>query len=137
MAAFSFIILMVVTLGQLYLTASQVEFNKAGTFTAVSGERLVLNCTTTSQYTIEVMEIGEVNTIDEKIQYSTPQLGNPSASYEPEECQHSDNEVPCSKIVHITVNSSMDGKSYQCRIFKREGIGNYYIYSQGGHLQGI
>ena len=133
----SFILLVVLTLGQLYLTASQVEFNKAGSFTAVSGDRLVLNCTATSLYIIEVMEIGEVYTIEEKIWHGIPQLGDPSKSHEPDECQHSDNEIPCSKIVHITVNASMDGKSYQCRIIKRDGINNYSIYSQGGYLQGM
>ena len=119
------------------LTASQVELNIAGSFTVVSEERLVLNCTASSVYVIEVIEIGEVYAIDEKLRYSIPQLGDPSASYEPDECQHLNNEIPCSRIVHITVNASMDGKSYQCRIFKREGIGNYYIYSQKGNLQGI
>lgn len=134
----SFIILVVLTLGQLHSTASQLQvgFNKAGSFAAVSGESLVLNCTATSLYVIEVMEIGERFTIEEKIQYGTPQLGDPSMSYEPAECQHSDIETPCSKIVHIIVNASMDGKSYQCRIFKREGNNNYFIYSQGGYLQG-
>ena len=129
---------MVLTRGQLHLlTASRVdlEFNIAGSFAAVSGDRLVLNCTATSLYVIEVMEIGERFTIDEKIHYDTPQLGNPSASYEPAECQHLNNEIPCSKIVNITVNTSMDGKSYQCRIIKRDG--NDIIYSQGGYLQGI
>ena len=70
-----------------------------------------------------------------KIQYGIPQLGDPSASYEPPECQHSDIEIPCSKIVNVTVNSTMDGKSYQCHIIiKREGI---ISYSQGGYLHGI
>ena len=133
----TFKLIVVVLLEQLYFTAPQVEFNKAGSFTAVSGERLVLNCTATSLYIIEVMEIGEVNTIEEKIHYGIPQLGDPSASYEPEECQHSDIETPCSKIIHVTVNSSTDGKSYQCRIFKRDGSNNYYIYSRGGYLHGI
>ena len=135
MSTVNFIVILL--LEQLYFTASQlVEFNKAGSFTAISGESLVLNCTSTSTYIIEVMEIGERFTIDEKIQYGIPQLGDPSISYEPPECQHSHVEIHCSKIVHITMNSSMDGKSYQCRIFKREGNNNYFIYSQAGYLHG-
>lgn len=138
MATSSFIVLLFLSLGQLYFTSSElVEFNKAGSFTAVSGESLVLNCTATSLYIIEMMEIGERRTIDEKILYRIPQLGEPSTSHVPEQCQYSNIEIPCSKIVHISVNASMDGKSYQCRIVKRDGANNDYIYSQGGNLHGM
>ena len=133
---FTFNFIVVLLLERLYFSAPQhVKFNKSGSFTAVSGESLVLNCTATSAYVIEVMEIGEDTTIDEKIYYGIPQVGDPSASYEPPECQHSHIEIPCSKIVHVTVNITMYGKSYQCRIIKREG--NNIIYSQGGYLHGI
>ena len=55
-----------------------VEFSGAGTLEADLGETLFLNCSATSFHVIELLEIGQYYSIDEKLSFNHPaQSGNP------------------------------------------------------------
>ena len=105
----------------------------AGRIEVDLGVRLTLNCSSSSYYTTEFLEIGQRFTIDEKLLYDIPQHGNPAVSYVPAGCQHSPQEIQCCRVLQITVVQSMDGRSYQCRATGNQGDQAVY-YSRGGHL---
>ena len=118
-----------------YFAAIHVEFNRAGVIEANVGERLSFNCTAPPYHISELLEIGQTETIEE-LASRTPQPGDPTSDYDPEDCQFSNEGTHCSKITNVTVTGDMVGKAYQCRSFKR-GEDHTYYYSQGGYIHGI
>lgn len=117
----------------LHVAASEVEFKEAGEIEVDLGERLTLICSASSLYDIELLQIGEILTVEEKIAYNTSQHGNPSMHYDPEGCQRSVEAVLCSKIYSITVTGNMHGRSYQCLVSDNDDT----YYSQGGYVRGM
>jgi hypothetical protein len=116
------------------LEATKIEFNRAGVIDADLGERLFFNCSATSDHVIDLLEIGQDHTIDEKLSYDPSQPGTPVTRYEPEGCTFSEEGSQCSKVINITVTEDMVGKAYQCRSFRRE-YENHMTYSKGGYVQ--
>ena len=58
--------------------------------------------------------------------------------YIPEGCNADTNSnEACSKIMNITVTPDMNGKSYQCRSYRRDSDPLQKYYSQGGIITGI
>ena len=121
---------------KIQFTATHIEFNGTGTIETALGERLSLNCTSTFHHVIDLLEIGQSDTIDEKLAYNSYQPGNPVTHYEPVGCSFSEEDGQCSKVIHITVTEDIDGKAYQCRTFER-GDEDHMTYSKGGYVRGM
>ena len=114
-----------------------MEFSGAGTLEPDLGETLFLYCSATSFHVIELLEIGQNYSIDEKLSFDHPaQPGNPVTRYEPEGCSFMEEERQCSKVVTITVTEKMDGKAYQCLAFRRDHE-HIITYSKGGYVRGM
>ena len=128
------------TIGDIYLhsslyTGSPVKLIDAGLIEVDLGDRLTLNCSSSSYYATEFLEIGQQYTIDEKLVYLIPQHGNPAVSYVPTGCRHSPQDIQCCRVLEITMVQSMDRSSYQCRATEKQGDQAVY-YSERSYLLG-
>ena len=115
--------------------ASPIEMIKAGRLEVNINDRIQLNCSGYSNYTIEFHEIGEILTIEEKMTYHS-QRGNPRTGYEPPDCETNPDGVDCTKTLELDVDSLMNKTSYQCRA-TFNSINPHVFYSQGVLLIGM
>ena len=126
------------TIGDIYphsslYTGSPVKLIDAELIEVDLGDRLTLNCSSSSYYATEFLEIGQQYTIDEKLIYLIPQHGNPAVSYVPTGCQHSVQDIECCRVLEITVVQLMDRRSYLCRATEKQGDQAVY-YSDRSYL---
>ena len=100
------------------------------------GGVLLLNCSSSSTYFVEFIEIGQPLTIDEKIAFDIEQEGNPRLRYSQEGCWDNDPpDIDCIKTLEMDVVESLHGKSFQCRARTRDPNHVTY-YSEGSYLHG-
>ena len=100
------------------------------------GGVLRLNCSSSSTYVVEFIEIGQPITIEQEIAYNIEQEGNPRVHYSQEGCQHNDPpEIACIKTLEMDVVESLHGKSFQCRARTRY-LNHVTYYSEGSYLHG-
>ena len=100
------------------------------------GGVLQLNCSSSSMYLIEFMEIGQSLTVEDEVAYGIEQDGNPRVRYSQEGCLYNvPPHITCIKTLEMDIVESLHGKSFQCRARTRE-MNPIMYYSEGSYLHG-
>ena len=130
------IIIVAIAALMLSYCVAQVAFNGTGIISVNDGETLIFECSARAYHLIELLEIGQILTFEEKKTYSVLP-DNITMYYEPTNCSFIDDDSQCSKIYVLTVTADMDRKAYQCRSLRRNEHNAPIFYSEGGYIQGI
>ena len=101
-----------------FTAANWATFNAAGGVSVYLGQHVIFKCYGPVGHYVQLKEVGQTSTFEEKMILGQLPPNVNSLLYEPAHCSSyapPEGTTNCSKLVNMTVTADMNGKAYQCR----------------------